>query len=301
MARMSSIRHLVHGTVVSVCVTTVLCVGVVTPASARTGPRSGPTAVVEIEAPDGVTDSGAATASIYVISLRRGHPVGIDFGDGITTTVSSSCSAKRAKSKPEYCHAQSAHHYSTTGQYTITATQDGRVLSTITFTLAPTPGRWNKTEDWIQPTGWLPRWDTAGFNACSTVTWGYDPTNAVSNAAQTEADIVHALEILSRETGLTFTKVSEPTNADLWVMWEPIGSLGSEQNGRISLTNKYDRLHDGDQQRLWVIVHEVMHRLGFDHVNVRGETMQPNAIPRQLGPGDLDGLHTMYLNVPCFV
>jgi hypothetical protein len=49
----------------------------------------------------------------------------------------------------------------------------------------------------------------------------------------------------------------------------------------------------------WLIVHETLHALGMGHVNDRSEVMNPFVEAYTFGSGDLDGLHTMYLNQPC--
>jgi hypothetical protein len=52
--------------------------------------------------------------------------------------------------------------------------------------------------------------------------------------------------------------------------------------------------------RGWLVVHETMHAIGMDHVNDVTAIMNPIAgEATALNGGDLDGLHTMYLNNPC--
>lgn len=163
---------------------------------------------------------------------------------------------------------------------------------------------------------------------CSTVKWFYDASGQPSAAKGFAGDIQPALNVLGKETGLTFARVNSKDEADLTFTWSgqwgkrtgpsAVGGYSyawGSDTGRtfddLGVTlNKYDHwvtdkfpgleYRNRMAGRGWLIVHEVMHTLGFTHYNAKSEVMNPiNFGQHAFGTGDLQGLHEFYPTAGC--
>ncbi|MDQ1248333.1 MAG: ZnMc protein, partial [Actinomycetota bacterium] len=123
-------------------------------------------------------------------------------------------------------------------------------------------------------------------------------------------DIPVALAMLAAETNLTFTETTDATAADLTFAWKETGAAGLGGGGKVWFDIDHRWVMDDwpgfgavttpDGWRGYghgvLVLHETMHAMGFGHVDDRASIMGSAAT---IGPGDLDGLHTMYRDVPC--
>jgi hypothetical protein len=182
---------------------------------------------------------------------------------------------------------------------------------------------WHRPAGWTQPPGWVVFPDGATFAPCSTVRWFYDDTDQPSTSAGMKGDVAAGLALLAERTGLRFVQTPDRAAATLRFGWADLtASFGPQVGGvggrdrdsayvRFSTTNWWP----GDQWpgfgvvtqpdgssgvgRGWLVVHETMHALGFDHVPDPAQVMNPTITVHDFGPGDLDGLRTAYLERPC--
>jgi hypothetical protein len=207
------------------------------------------------------------------------------------------------------------------------------VKKTATWTVAVTNpgGDITMKEPLIVAYKWAPMyWGNPYFGPtvtpCSTVTWYYDAARQPNSARNMVRDIQPALNVLAKETGLTFTRVDSPTNATLNFKWSKNMSRYSSaaiggyavsfrdgtttfsnlevefMRGNFWTTDRYAGLSYRNRiaGRGWLIIHEVMHTLGFDHVDDQREVMAPiNRGQHNLGPGDRQGLRTLYPQTNC--
>ena len=189
-------------------------------------------------------------------------------------------------------------------KYTVTVT----VPSGVSMSTVYTVGR----KGW----GLMSGSTTQTFTPCSTVTWAYDKSLQPKGAKTFEKDIVTSLKRLSKETGLTFVKIDDYANADIRYSFDSIGSAGlGGPAGDVTFSTttnwvmeryagfkpfkphvkKGYRYYSGPAGRGWLIIHETMHVLGFDHVDNDNSVMAPvNQGQGKWTAADLDGLHTFY-------
>ena len=188
-----------------------------------------------------------------------------------------------------------------TERYTVKATSESGVSMSSIF---------------ARPKGWSLSLGAATIEPCSQVTWAYDASRAPQGAKTFKKDIVASLDILSKETGLTFLETGKFADAQLRYSWEsmiPAGMGGTD--GSIAFNPKSSwvlerhagfkpfkpygtgtrKYFSGPSGRGWLIVHETMHALGFDHVDNPKSIMAPiNRGQGKFTRDDRDGLHTMY-------
>lgn len=163
--------------------------------------------------------------------------------------------------------------------------------------------------------------DRATFAPCSTVTWALDSSQQPKNASTFKKDLKASLARLSKETGLTFVESDDFKSANIRYQFGRIQSSGlGGPEGDVTfsstddwVSNRYagfgparDRRYGGrtwsggPDGRGWLIIHETMHVLGFDHVSDKTAVMAPMDSGRgKFTKGDLDGLHTMYPTAGC--
>jgi hypothetical protein len=173
----------------------------------------------------------------------------------------------------------------------------------------------------------------ARYAPCSTIRWYFDGAAATPQQTGALEDARWALAALATETGLTFEQTEDAAKSQLTIRMEDMGApnpagLGGWTGGKgsVRINTRSDWANDewGGSEALkvkqwqegpvtwtstrpargWLFVHEIMHALGFDHVDpaVAGlQIMNPSITRGGFGRGDLDGLHTMYLNQPCTV
>ena len=163
--------------------------------------------------------------------------------------------------------------------------------------------------------------DAAVFPQCSTIPWYYDGRREPGNAGGMPRDIALALKVLQRTTNLRFTRVQDPDKALLTFNWRKLGSngpsalggyatSGDSVNGSVTFntqdywpTDRYAGIgnrHGSPADRGWLVVHEVMHSLGFGHVSNPTAIMAPiNRGQHTFTRGDLEGLRTLYPKGVC--
>jgi hypothetical protein len=104
-----------------------------------------------------------------------------------------------------------------------------------------------------------------------------------------------------RETGPVLIGFAA-TGEDVQLSGDVIGEGGSAYNmasgryltGGIELdATQYDEVHDLAHRQA-IVMHELGHVLGLDHVDDRGELMYPTIVRAEFGPGDLAGLRHQY-------
>lgn len=264
------------------------------------------------------------TQTVTAVGASREAAVTVSWGDGsMRSAARSSCSVTRAVKRPATCTLTLGHEYSEVGTFTIEIRSGKRVVGRTSVVVREAPRPWSPPAGWVQPSGWAYYAPGATYVPCSTVLWHFDATNQPAAAAGMHDEVVGALARLSAETGLTFTETTEPAAARLSFGWTDLSSRGSETAGvggrfagqgavAFSTTHWWPTDQwpgygvvvqpDGSYAigRGWLVVHEVMHALGMDHVNDPTQIMNPIAgNVTDLGPGDRDGLRTMYLNNPC--
>lgn len=76
--------------------------------------------------------------------------------------------------------------------------------------------------------------------------------------------------------------------AQTW-SWRDAGAMSRYAYGNIALDGP-DLAERSDARVVAVIMHELAHALGLDHVDDRGELMHPAPVRTKFGPGDLQGL-----------
>jgi hypothetical protein len=226
-------------------------------------------------------------------------------------------------SSPTACALSASHAYTAAGSYAVIIRSGPRIIARTTITVRPAAQPWAPPAGWVQPANWATFRGGATYVPCSTVVWFYDRSQEPAAAVGMHDEVVGALARLSAETGLTFTETPDPTAAKLTIGWADLradhgdaagvgGRTGPRGFVQFSTTHWWptdqwpgygvDTQPDGSYAigRGWLVVHEVMHALGMAHVDDPTQIM--NAMAGQataLGAGDLDGLHTMYLNNPC--
>lgn len=156
--------------------------------------------------------------------------------------------------------------------------------------------------------------DTPTFTPCSTVTWGYDARRQPKQATTFLKDIKGSLARIARETGLRFRYTDDYANAQIRYHWDDIGSAGmggTDGDVAISTTSSWPRDHYagfgpfklpagyssgyGPGGRGWLIIHETLHVLGFDHVsNPKSVMASVNKGQHSFDKGTLDGMHAIY-------
>lgn len=152
----------------------------------------------------------------------------------------------------------------------------------------------------------------ANFAPCSTIPWSYDAAGQPAEARTMATDVARGLARLSRLTGLRFVRTAPSADASLRFDWQNLGSGGPSgmggTDGSVTFNNRDWWPHDshagfgtpgGVPGRGWLVIHEVMHVLGFDHVADRTQVMNPLAYQHHFGRGDLEGLRTVYPKAGC--
>ena len=180
----------------------------------------------------------------------------------------------------------------------------------------------------------------AAYVPCSTIAWRYDGAAEPASASRMLLDVRGALLMLGDRTGLSFQEVPAESASDLVFDWSSLAdypadtqaaawrsgvtfAVGGEMGldrwagfGRKAV-RRADRSFDVGIGRGWLVVHEVMHSLGFAHSDEAGSVMAPMAdITNVLGaadrrrelralrrpgfsPGDLANLAAMYPRSGC--
>lgn len=251
----------------------------------------------------------------------------VRWGDGSIGAKRGSCSPAKAAANRTGCLVVFSTLYTTAGQYTIVASS-GRTRATAQLTVAEVPRPWTPPAGWVQPPGWTADPVGATFTPCQDVHWYLDRAGEPGDRVRMHDDIANVLGVLAGETGLTFSETTDPAAAHLTFRWDPAMAddwIWSMQPGwrkaTISLSPDDPLLRDsasglgmahvewpGDggtwvydgPARGWFVMRATMGALGLDPVADTNQLMNTGYFTRPgLGAGDLDGLHTMYKNIPC--
>lgn len=264
------------------------------------------------------------TQTVTAVGASREAAVSVTWGDGSARSIErSTCSAARAVATPGSCTVSMRHIYRDAGSFPVVVRSGARIIARTTIVIREAARPWSPPAGWVQPANWATFSGGATYIPCSTVRWYYDKSAEPVTAVGMRAEVQGALALLAVETGLVFVEVADPSQARLSYSWADLSSnYGSAagvggrrgQNGyvRFSTTDWWPTDQwpgygtvvqpDGSSAlgRGWLVVHETMHALGMAHVNDPTQIMNPIAGDASaLGAGDLDGLHTMYLNNPC--
>jgi hypothetical protein len=150
----------------------------------------------------------------------------------------------------------------------------------------------------------------AWYHACQNVEWYVVRANQPARGRQIVQDIPGELAMFAIETNLSFAETTVPAAADLTFAWKETGAAVLGGGGEIWFDIDHRWVMDDwrgfgmvttpDGWRGYghgvLVLHEVMHAMGFNHVDDRASIMGSAAT---IGLGDLDGLHTTYRDVPC--
>lgn len=295
--------------------------------------KAKPTVQVTITAPETVRQDRLANVQVVFTGVDAKTKVRVSWGDGSPITVATgTCGSKGAIQYPSACAVTLSPTGYQPGQYTITATS-GRVRASKAITVTARPQPWAPPAGWVQPTGWSLIASTATYPPCQTIPWSLDRTGESADRATMVQDIAAALAFLTPETGLTFVQTTDPKAALLTFAWGDLSSRGASVagvggprgDGTASVTFSSSHWWTKDEWagrgtvrvdnpnrpgwyytapgRQSLVIHEVMHALGFGHVNDITSMMFPqgndNSNAGILNPADREGLRTMYLNNPC--
>lgn len=189
---------------------------------------------------------------------------------------------------------------------------------------------------------------------CSVVKWFYDKRNAPVRGRKMGHDVRDAFKVLaSSQIGLRFKEVNLERDADIIVQWVPPKDLSEHGfSGRMVASagfsgdplKRYVRFSGGVKRledrfagrepvawkfangagvrvqsgRVWVLVHEIMHLLGFEHMEIENSVMSSldltvgviglgledkkkwsKFVVSGFSRGDLIGLQTIYPKSAC--
>jgi hypothetical protein len=165
----------------------------------------------------------------------------------------------------------------------------------------------------VVPVGWGMMMGRPTDTNCTTLTWYYDARRQPADARRITRDIAIGLGKLRAETGLSFRRTTNRATADLHYTWANQGTHGpsatGSTDGTVTFNTKDIWPEDANAGagmikgylpgRVWLVVHETMHTLGFDHINDRTQIMNPVGTINHFGRGDLEGLHAMYPKAAC--
>ncbi len=314
--------------VVAGAATSILLFGLTAPASAAVpSAASGKRPPIPVAGVNGLPSPRLdqdTTETVIARGASREAIVSVTWGEGTSASqVRPTCAAVTAKRRPDSCIVSMTHRYTTVGAFPVVIRSGKRIIARTTITVREAARPWRAPAGWVQPAGWLPYSGGATYIPCTTVLWYFDRTGEPAGAAGMHDEIAGSLARLSADTGLTFTETSDPAAARLTYSWGDLtsrygeaagvgGRRGSIGSVTFSSTHwwptdqwpGYDRVVQPDGSsaigRGWLVTHETMHALGMDHINDVTAIMNPIAgEATALNGGDLDGLHTMYLNNPC--
>lgn len=156
------------------------------------------------------------------------------------------------------------------------------------------------------------------FPQCSTVKYFYDDSREPKKARGMLKDVKTALRAFEKSTGLTFVPVVDKDSADLRFDWDQLdGAAGlggySSVNGKkigevtFDISNRWVAQAgfgrtNASPNRGALILHEVGHALGLDHVDARDTIMSPvtwPGDPTHLTKFDKAGLAALYQPSSC--
>lgn len=187
----------------------------------------------------------------------------------------------------------------------------GKAKKTQKYTLTVNGVAGVASQELVVPVGWSMMLGRPTFAPCASLTWTYKPGGRPADAKTMKKDIEGGLKRISKITGLTFTYTDGP--ADITYSWEDMGRGGPSgvggTDGTVEFNSKDNWVTDRNAGfkllrgylpgRGWLVIHETLHVLGFGHVDDRTQVMNPLAYSAKFGPGDLEGLNTVYPSAGC--
>lgn len=302
-------------------------------ALAAPNPAPGTRAAIAIAAEPLVRIDRSPGATVTFTGLDNRTSARVDWGDGSPTARSKgSCSVAKARRSPQACALTFNHSYSDVGTFTVTAAA-AKARAGTALTVAPKPEPWRAAPGQVF-TSWEPLGTRATYTPCQSIEWYFDTAGQPADRSTMRDDVVAGLATLSGITGLRFVEITDPNAAELTFSWRNLSDLGYADASAVggftgpnkgwvafSPTNEWTNDYWAGNQpkakqwregnllytlsingRQTLVVHEVMHALGFGHVEDFTSIMYPQSIGNgagQLSAGDLEGLRTMYPSSPC--
>ena len=194
---------------------------------------------------------------------------------------------------------------------------------------ANNPKSWKAPKGFKQPKGWAVFNRGATFKPCSTVKWHYDSKGEPEDSSLMIQTIRESFDLISERTGLKFVEKKKKLKrkSGINLDWKYNNSRGgglalgggygyNSGDGEVNFNPNeleyyadefagHDVLLDyfGNPRSIgaigWTVVHEVLHAMGFGHVDNPSSIMHPSSPASEFSEGDLAGMRKMYLNHPC--
>ena len=277
-----------------------------------------------------IGDQSANPVTVVVRGVDSKTTVEVSFEvlpEGGTKKKKGKCSVDKARKSPDKCRVTLSHSYTQVGRQALSGwAGKKRIFQVIEIT----EDRWTPPAGQVF-NGWRTYRDSYGanFSPCRQITWFFDRSNEKADRNTMIDDVRAGLATLEPLTGLTFVETDDPNSAALTFNWGDVSESGDVagtgftdgvNRGRVTFsdTNKttqnvwagagYQRLDDYPSPGYWwesdrrqsLVIHEVMHTLGFEHVDIADSIMNPDFMNgTTFNAGDLEGLATMYGNNPC--
>jgi len=274
--------------------------------------------------------------TVKVTNSKSKKVVTVLWGDGSVSKKKNKCTAKQVRQKLTRCNMKFTHTYTQTGTFAVKVKQGKKVLKKKSVTVRAGhsyQGKHNHGKSWKapkgfkQPKGWAVFNRGATFKPCSTVKWHYDSKGEPENSSLMIQTIRESFDLISERTGLKFVekkkKLKRKSGINLdWKYDKGRGGLAlgggygyNSGDGHVSFNPTkpeyyadtqagHDVLLDyfgnpkSTKANGWTVVHEVLHALGFGHVDDPSSVMNPTGAA-EFSEGDLAGMREMYLNNPC--
>lgn len=194
-------------------------------------------------------------------------------------------------------------------------------------------GRWTTPPGFEFTQGWKTTEKGATYKACQTVYWQFLRDDEPADRSTMIDDIRDSLSRMEAWTGLKFTETTNPREANLTFAWTDsdvlvdasVAGIGgwisglysgfvgfSKTNswtsdtyagyGTVTITGQSGIEPIEFPGRQALITHEVMHAMGFEHVDEPSSVMYPefdSSHPGVPNTADLQGMRTVYLDNSC--
>jgi len=275
----------------------------------------------------GLQASNPVTVVVRGVDRKTTVEVSFEVMPTGTKRAKGKCSVAKARRAPDKCLVTLSHAYTQVGRHALSGSAGNeRIFQVIQIT----EDRWTPPAGQVF-NGWRTYSDSYGanFSPCQQITWFFDRSNEKVDRNTMIDDVRAGLATLEPLTNLTFVETNDPSQAALTFNWGDVSSYGDVagigftdgvNKGRVTFSDSdkttqnvwagagYQRLDDYPAPGYWwesdrrqsLVIHEVMHTLGFEHVDIPDSIMNPDFMNgTTFNAGDLDGLATMYKNTPC--
>ena len=243
--------------------------------------------------------SESSIMTVVVSGVSRVSRVFVEFG-GWAVPVVSNCSPSKALRSPFACQGDASFTFEAPGQWQVMVYDKGRVVASRVVGVSSPASPWSPPSNWVQPSNWSLLNSSAHYLPCSVISWSYSSEGEPGYANTTASDIQAAFALISSHAGLRF--VEDPSDADISINWAVVPSVATtypDPGATQVILNPQARVLASSDSRVWVLVHELMHGLGFGHVELRDHIMHPFGTARAFGEGDILGLSTLYPTGSC--